>query len=112
MCCIGKNYENDTSCSDCGIQRWVDNIEGEYQVEDNCKARKVPRKFLRHFPLIPRLQRLFMCSNTNGSLRLHEEECSKDGKLRLPTDREAWKDFDKRHSEFAADSRNIRLGMN
>jgi hypothetical protein len=34
---------------------------------------------LRHFPLIPRLQRLFMCSKTAKEMRWHEEERSKDG---------------------------------
>lgn len=106
-----KDHENDTFCSVCGFPRWVVNAEGDYQVEENNKAHKVPHKVLRHFPLIPRLQRLFMCSKTADSLRWHEEERSKDGKLRHPADGEAWKDFDKRHPDFAADSRNIRLGL-
>ncbi|XP_073219685.1 uncharacterized protein [Cicer arietinum] len=48
---------------------------------------------------------------TASSLRWHEEERSKDGKLRHPTDGEAWKEFDKCHPDFALDSRNIRLGL-
>ncbi|WJX83634.1 hypothetical protein P8452_66283 [Trifolium repens] len=62
---------------------------------------KVPLKVLRHFPLIPRLQRLFMCSKTASSLRWHDEERMDDGKLRHPTEGEAWKEFDKCHSDFA-----------
>lgn len=75
------------------------------------KAYKVPAKVLRHFPLIPRLQRLFMCSKMASSLRWHEKECSKDWKLRHLTDGEAWKEFDKCHPGFVGDSRNIRLGL-
>ncbi|XP_073219652.1 uncharacterized protein [Cicer arietinum] len=52
-----------------------------------------------------------MCSKTASSLRWHEEERSKDGKLRHPADGEAWKEFDKRPPDFALDSRNIILGL-
>ncbi|KAG6487522.1 hypothetical protein ZIOFF_056110 [Zingiber officinale] len=106
-----KDHENDTSCHVCGAPRWIENVEGDRQLEENKKAYKISGKVLRRFPLIPRLQRLFLCSKTAGSLRWHEEERSKDGKLRHPADGEAWKDFDKCHPNFASDSRNIRLGL-
>ena len=52
-----------------------------------------------------------MCSKTADSLRWHEEERSKDEKLRHPTDILAWKDFDRLHPDFALDCRNVRLGL-
>ena len=52
-----------------------------------------------------------MCSKTADSLRWHEEERSKDGKLRHPTNGLAWKDFDRVHQHFAQDCRNVRLGL-
>ncbi|XP_058774236.1 uncharacterized protein LOC131648500 [Vicia villosa] len=106
-----KDQENDTSCHVCGAPRWNEDVKGNDEVEKNHKSHKVPSKVLRHFPLIPRLQRLFMCSKTASSLRWHDEERSKDGKLRHPADGEAWKEFDKCHAEFADESRNIRLGL-
>lgn len=106
-----KDHENDTSCYVCGASRWVEKADGDNQHEENIKAHKVSAKILRHFPLIPRLQRLFMCSKTASSTRWHEEERSKDGKLRHPADGEAWQFFDKCHRDFADDSRNIRLGL-
>ncbi|XP_004514322.1 uncharacterized protein [Cicer arietinum] len=106
-----KNYENETCCHVCGAPRWKEIAEGNHQVGINHESYKVSAKILRHFPLIPRLQRLFMCSKTASSLTWHEEERSKDGKLRHPADEEAWKEFDKRHLDFALDSRNIRLGL-
>ncbi|XP_050919416.1 uncharacterized protein LOC127136954 [Lathyrus oleraceus] len=106
-----KNHENDTSCHVCGAPRWNEDVKGDDKVEKSHKSHKVPLKVLRHFPLIPRLQRLFMCSKTASSLRWHDEERSKDGKLRHPADGEAWKEFDKCHSEFADEPRNIRLGL-
>ncbi|KAK6780135.1 hypothetical protein RDI58_022319 [Solanum bulbocastanum] len=47
-----------------------------------------------------------MCSKTANSLRWYDEERSKDGKLRHPTDGLAWKDFDRLHPDFALDCRN------
>ncbi|XP_004509963.1 uncharacterized protein [Cicer arietinum] len=96
-----KNYENETSCHVCGAPRWKEIAEGNHQVGKNHESYKVSDKILRHFPLIPRLQRLFMCSKTTSSLWWHEEERSKDGKLRHPADGEAWKEFDKRPPDFA-----------
>ncbi|WMV58679.1 hypothetical protein MTR67_052064 [Solanum verrucosum] len=43
------------------------------------------------------------------SLRWHDEEGSKDGKLRHPADGLAWKDFDRSHPNFALDYHNHNL---
>ena len=75
------------------------------------KQHRVSAKTLRHFPLIPRPKRLFMCSKTADYLRWHEEKCSKDGKLRHPADGLTWKDFDRLHPDFAQDCRNVRLRL-
>jgi len=66
-------------------------------------------KVLRHFPLIPRLKRLFMSSKTTPLMRWHAKERKQDGKLRHPADGHAWKDFDNNYSNFARDARNVRL---
>lgn len=81
------------------------------RLKKNHKSHKVSAKVLRHFPLIPRLQRLFMCSKTASSLSWHDKDRVDDGKLRHPADGEAWKEFDKCHPEFAVEVRNIRLGL-
>lgn len=52
-----------------------------------------------------------MCSRTTEQIRWHEHERVKDGKLRHPVDGQAWKDFDRLHSNFAFKCRNIRLGL-
>lgn len=44
--------------------------------------KKIGAKVLRHFPLLPRLQMLFMSSKTAASMRWHEESRTKDGYLR------------------------------
>jgi hypothetical protein len=48
-----KEYSKLDNCPICGLSRWVD-VEGK----------KIPQKLLRHFPLIPRLQRMFVNKET------------------------------------------------
>ncbi|KAI3835379.1 hypothetical protein MKW98_020495 [Papaver atlanticum] len=87
------------SCTVCKASRYKDG------------KTKTPAKILRHFPLKPRLQRLYMCSKTAANMRWHHEVRTRDGVLRHPADSEAWKKFDEMNPTFAADSRNIRLGL-
>ncbi|XP_075088329.1 uncharacterized protein LOC142170337 [Nicotiana tabacum] len=116
-CMLFRNdHKNEEYCHVCGASRYikypeVDSDEVDSDLEASKKGYRVPAKILRHFPLIPRLKRLFMCSKTADTLRWHDEERSKDGKLRHPADGQAWKDFDSLHSEFARDSRNLGLGF-
>ncbi|XP_006352028.2 uncharacterized protein [Solanum tuberosum] len=86
-------------CLICGASRWKNSVK------------KIPAKVLRHFPLKPRLQRLYISSKIAKLMRWHHEEWNKDGVLRHPADSEAWKAFDIRHQEFAKDPRNGRLGL-
>ncbi|XP_058211658.1 uncharacterized protein LOC131323837 [Rhododendron vialii] len=88
----------------------VDNHEGAEGTSAK-KCKKVPRKVLRHFPLIPRLQRLFMSSKIASFMKWHDEGRTKDGCMRHPADSPAWQTFDFQHKEFATDSRNVRLGL-
>src|SRR3954470_22351751 len=73
--------------------------------------KKVPRKVLRHFPLIPRLQKLYAVKSTAKDMRWHAKERHDDGILRHPADSDAWKDFDKKHVGYALELRNVRLGL-
>ncbi|XP_071694981.1 uncharacterized protein [Rutidosis leptorrhynchoides] len=75
------------------------------------KAKKVGAKVLHYFPLIPRLQRLFMSLKTAESTRWHQESRTKDGLLRHPADSPAWKTFIYQNCEFAKEPRNVRLGL-
>ncbi|XP_020963472.1 uncharacterized protein LOC110265062 [Arachis ipaensis] len=103
-------YEDDKFCPIYGASRYIENVEVDIEV-DKLKKKPVPAKVLRHFPLIPRLKKLFLCSKIAESLRWHDEHRSKDGKLRHPADGQSWKDFDRLHPDFAKESRNIRLGL-
>ncbi|XP_049382842.1 uncharacterized protein LOC125847219 [Solanum stenotomum] len=111
-CMLYRNdHKDDEFCHTCGASRYIKSPEVDSELEPSKKQHQVSAKTLRHLPLIPRLKRLFMCSKTADSLRWHDEERSKDGKLRHPADSLAWKDFDRLHPDFALDSPNVRLGL-
>jgi hypothetical protein len=99
------------SCTVCGEFRWKDEIYLDEDRQPKSSRKKCPVKVLRWFPLIPRLQRLFMSEHIAPHMRWHEKDCTKDGVLRHPADSEAWKSFDLLHPEFSANSRNVRLGL-
>ena len=71
----------------------------------------IPNKVLRYFPLTDRLKRLYLSSRTAKHMTWHKKNPAKEGELRHPSDGEAWKYFDLKHPEFAADARNVRLGL-
>lgn len=109
-----KENEDRDSCPKCKTPRWKDTTTGEQDDKEDVvdpKTAKIPQKVLRYFPLIPRLQRLFMSSKTAKSMRWHHEKRKQDGKLRHPADGKAWKEFDELHPEFSADPRNVRLAL-
>ena len=66
---------------------------------------------MHYLPLIPRLQRLYALADTAKNMRWHKQIHNADGILRHPSDGEAWKHFDLTYPQFAADPRNVRLGL-
>ncbi|KAL5574711.1 hypothetical protein UlMin_016410 [Ulmus minor] len=56
--------------------------------------------------------RLFATSKTAKLMRWHQSgKSTDDNVMRHPVDGRAWKDFDSKHTEFADDVRNVRLGL-
>ncbi|KAJ9544702.1 hypothetical protein OSB04_024409 [Centaurea solstitialis] len=103
-CCLfWKENDSKHNCPICGESRWVDK---------NTKGKKVAHKVLRYFPLTPRLKRLYGSRHTAKDMTWHYTGRSTEaGTMRHPVDGSAWKDFDTRYPEFAAEPRNIRLGL-
>jgi hypothetical protein len=97
------------NCTSCKESRWKEKIIEEEGSSKSSKRK--PVKVLRWFPLIPRLQRLFMSHHTSPHMKWHAQGRTKDGVLRHPADGEAWKAFDERYPDFASDARNVRLGL-
>ncbi|XP_024028761.1 uncharacterized protein LOC112093797 [Morus notabilis] len=78
----------------------------------NAKEKKVPHKKMHYFPLIPRLQHLFMSQHTAEYMRWHKEQRFETERvIRHPTDAEVWKEFDKQYPDFADELCNVRLGL-
>lgn len=97
------------NCEKCGRSRYR---ESQVISDDGTtKVTHIPAKQVRHFPLKPTLQKLFMSKETSKHMRWHVEGRTDDGKWRHPADTLAWKTFDEEHPDFAKDSRNVRLGL-
>ncbi|XP_039145632.1 uncharacterized protein LOC120282863 [Dioscorea cayenensis subsp. rotundata] len=107
-----EEKEMQQECHVCGASRWLptkstqpENVDGDQVLY------KQPAKVLRYFPLIPRLQRIFMSSKTSTGMSWHANGRTKDGSLRHPADAEAWRSFDARYPDFASHPRSVRLGL-
>lgn len=99
-----KESKNETKCNKCQMPGYkICDGDNEYK--------NIPAKVVRYFPLLPRLQRLFMCSKTSPLMRWHAEGRIDDGVLRHPADSLAGKTFDQQHLLFSSDCRNVRVGL-
>nr|GEZ26420.1 hypothetical protein [Tanacetum cinerariifolium] len=73
-------------CPACNTSRWKDS---------NTPVKKVHKKVLHYFLIIPRLQRLYKSSHTVKEMTWHaSEHCTKPDKMQHPIDGRAWKNFD------------------
>ncbi|GJV33348.1 signal peptide peptidase-like protein 2 [Tanacetum coccineum] len=118
---IGLGYELIHACvNDCFLF-WGDNNKDVHfcpvcktsRLKDSNTPRKeVPKKVLRYFPIIPRLQRLYKSSHTAKEMTWHAtRKCTEPDKMQHPVDGRAWKNFDTKYSNFAKEPRNVRLGL-
>lgn len=96
------------SCKVCASSRWKEE-KHTGEIKHSSAGKKIPHKTMRYFPIKPRLQRLFMCRKTAAYAKWHKECRVDDGVMRHPADSKAWKEFDKIHSSFASEPRNVRL---
>jgi hypothetical protein len=56
-----KKYAKDDNCPVCGLSRWKD-----------AERKKIPQKVLRHFPLAPRLKRMFSTKEVSEAAQWHK----------------------------------------
>jgi len=68
-------------------------------------------KQLWYFPLIPRLQRLFMSPHYAKDMTWHHFHRSDEGVMVHPSYKEVWKKFNQDHQDFESDPWNIQLGL-
>lgn len=116
--CIGLSYEKIHACRyDC-VLFYKENKDLDHCPVCNASRwkssrgqTKVPVKVLRYFPLTPRLQRLYMSAHTSSHMTWHRQRRFDSDTLIHPADGESWKSFDTLYPDFAADVRNVRLGL-
>ncbi|GKC68973.1 zinc finger, PHD-type containing protein, partial [Tanacetum coccineum] len=104
-CCLFRGDDNKDLdfCPVCNMSRWKDS---------NTPGKKVPKKVLCYFLIIPRLQRLYKSSHTAKEMTWHATgKCTEPGKMQHPVDGRAWKNFDTKYPDFAKEPRNVRLGL-
>lgn len=108
-----KDNKDLDECPKCKAPRWKPSKRSSVVSTSNemTEHRKIPAKVLRHFPLIPRLQRFFITKDIAKKMRWHSEGRVNDEKLRHPADAEAWKHLDRIYPEFGNEARNVRLGL-
>ncbi|XP_074284145.1 uncharacterized protein LOC141608700 [Silene latifolia] len=106
-----KEFENAEECYKCHASKWNKcEANSSNKTSKTLNSRRIPAKVLWHFPLEPRLQRVYMNSETAEAMTRHADKRPKDGYLRHPADGLAWKDFDSLFPLFANEPRNVRLG--
>lgn len=71
----------------------------------------VPRKVLRHFPLIPSLIRMYKCKSLAEILTWHKDGASFDDLLQSMSDSKAWKYITGKWPKFVVNPPNIKLGL-
>uniref|UniRef100_A0A803N176 Transposase-associated domain-containing protein n=1 Tax=Chenopodium quinoa TaxID=63459 RepID=A0A803N176_CHEQI len=106
-----KEYTNEVKCPKCLAPTWKQDVsqddESSYEDEGAKRKIRVPQLVLRHFPLIPRLQRMFMCSKLAMHMRWHKKKHfgdDDDGIMRHPRDSKSWKSLDELYPDFVADA--------
>ncbi|GJZ98713.1 pyruvate kinase, partial [Tanacetum coccineum] len=90
-------------CPVCNTSRWKDSIT---------PGKKDPKKVLRYFSIIPRLQYLHKSSHTTKEMTWHATgKCTEPGKMQHLVDSRAWKNFDTKYPDFVKEQKNVRLGL-
>ena len=76
------------------------------------EKKKRPCKVLRHFPLIPRLKRMFRSPVISELMVWHSKNKSTDGMVRHPCDSKAWQHIHNNvDPTFGEDVRNVHMGL-
>ena len=100
-----KQYADLVSCPRCTEPRWErDKHSGE-------EKKGIPAKVLRYFPIKDRFRRMFRSTRVAENLRWHINNATVDGTMRHPVDSLTWVQINNKWPEFAAEGRNLRLGI-
>ncbi|KAM7503295.1 hypothetical protein LguiB_002199 [Lonicera macranthoides] len=100
-----KENEDKAECPQCG--------EGRYAISKKKGGRtcKEPLKVLRHFPLIPRLVRLYSIEWIAREMTWHDRATSSWDYQRHPSDSSQWRIVKEKWPDFAKEGRNVWLAI-
>nr|GEZ46723.1 hypothetical protein [Tanacetum cinerariifolium] len=99
----GEDHKDKQFCQVCNMSRWKD---------CNTPRKKVPKKVLCYFSIIPRLQRLYKSSHAAKEMTWHATgKCTELSKMQHPVDGRAWTNFYTKYPNFVKEPRNVRLGL-
>ena len=109
-----KQYADLDACPVCKASRYKRKKSAD---EGKKSKRGGPAKVVWYLPIIDRFKRIFANPNEAKLVRWHATERRNDGMLRHPADSIEWRNIDRKHKDFAADPRNMRIclctdGMN
>jgi hypothetical protein len=97
-----SKYAKLNVCPVCKESRW----------KDETGTKQVAHNVLRHFPLLPRLKKIYALKRTSEETKCHKKvRMPVDNVMSHPADGEAWKYFDSKEKIFADDPRNLRLAL-
>ncbi|XP_057723864.1 uncharacterized protein LOC130939806 [Arachis stenosperma] len=109
---LSNAYKKIDACpNDCMLYQGSDQELSRINVVVKKNRKPQAAKVLRYFPLIPRLQRMFMSSKTSVDMLWHKKGPNLDSFLRHQRDGEAWKVFDRRYTVFSSDPRSVCLAL-
>ncbi len=97
---LRKQYETLDTCPKCGSARFKEHGQSRVSV-----------KVVRHFPLVPRLLRMYQAARTSELMTWHSQNRNMDGKVRHMPDSKAWEHIDATFQDFANEPRNVSLGL-
>ena len=107
-----KQFANDKYCTICNASRYRETTGKDGVVTQS----NIPQSILRYLPFIPRIQRLYLNEETAKQMTWHKKGKrfeDETGQLKMghPSDGEAWKKFDEKYQERAAEARNVRIAI-
>jgi hypothetical protein len=115
---IGMDYQTIDACPNDHIIYY-----GQHALKTECPqclisiyqtdqvTKRVPRKVLRHIPIIPRLQRLFRFESIEQFMDYHACNISEYGVLQMPIDGSAFREIEEKWADFKDEPRNVRLSL-